>query len=231
MNSIIERIKKLRALSTSSNVHEAAAAAAAAERLIQQHAIDESQLQDKEEGVVEAPDALYSWSCTKPPVWQQSLINELTDLYRCSGWLSHNFRGHTIFRVTGRPSDVEILKYQAAYFVAEIIRLTSLNCKGQGRRIHNSFAWGATTAVIEALKATNREVRASSTSTALARVDAVAEAAVELRDKILGKNMTMKKASFSVNQGAYEAGQRAGAGINQRSQIGAGGMRLLGGGQ
>jgi hypothetical protein len=45
LESVIAKIKALRALATSSNVHEAAAAAAQAEALLQKHRLDEAALE------------------------------------------------------------------------------------------------------------------------------------------------------------------------------------------
>jgi hypothetical protein len=45
LESIIAKIKALRALAMSSNVHEAAAAAAQAEALLQKHRLDEAALE------------------------------------------------------------------------------------------------------------------------------------------------------------------------------------------
>src|SRR2546421_209940 len=42
--AVIEKVRKLRALATSQNAHEAAAAAAAADKLIQEHRLSEAEL-------------------------------------------------------------------------------------------------------------------------------------------------------------------------------------------
>lgn len=232
--SIIEKVKKLRALATSSNVNEAASAAAAAERLIQEHALHEAQLcEDEEDEIPIDPEEPIDTFGSKTPSWRSSLLAGLAKQYRCACWLTrgrNNGKRETYFRAVGRPSDLDVFRYQAAFFTSEILRLTEREGKGQGRTWRNSFAHGAVSAVLEAMRTANQEARSTATGAALVRVDVAAAKALALRDTIVPSLRKGSASRYSLDGSAYAQGRRAGAGINQRSQIGAGGMRLLGSG-
>lgn len=91
MNSgLIEKIRKLRALSLSENVHEAAAAAAAAERLIQEHNVAEAELEAASDAQVEAPTREdLAEVGTSSPTWKLFLSSALEKAHGCAGsWRS-----------------------------------------------------------------------------------------------------------------------------------------------
>jgi hypothetical protein len=221
---ILDKIRKLRALATSSNVHEAAAAAAAAERLIQEHNLSEAELQTEEDVPVTREDtATFGKHVAN---WQSNLLFHLGRAYQCSGFYARTGNGF-VFRCYGRPQDIETLRYQYAFFTAEITRLAASQCKGQGRTYHNSFRLGAVKAIGEALKTANHDARKQATSSALVVVDQRADLAKATRDKENPDLRNSSGGSSNINGQAYAAGQRAGANINQRTAIGQGGTRLL----
>jgi hypothetical protein len=74
LSAVLRKVKRLRALATSSNPHEAAAAAAAADRLMTQHRIDEATLRDAATGRDSTP--LVSWRRRRPE-WQVKLADVL----------------------------------------------------------------------------------------------------------------------------------------------------------
>lgn len=218
MSDIIEKIRKLRALATSDNVNEAAAAAAAAERLIQEHNISEAQFH------VETADDAPTWETleyARSETWLSVLRHGLSRAYQCRGiYLGSNYQ------VFGRREDIETFKYQLAFFALEITRLCKRHSRGKGRAWANSFRIGAAQAVVEALKATNEAVRSVATSTALAVVDGRAMRAEQaLRHQY--PNTHKKRAGQPTSQEGMNAGRKAGAGLNQRSQLGANGVRML----
>jgi len=72
--------------------------------------------------------------------------------------------------------------------------------------------------------------RSHATSTALAVVDNRAAMSKARRDADFPDLKSGSKSGSTVDGEAYAAGKRAGASINSRTQIGAGGARMLGGG-
>ncbi len=228
--SVIEKVRKLRALAESANVHEAAAAAAAAERLIQEHNLSEAALHvDNEdepvtyEGVAEMGPTIATW--------QSNLLHYLQRAYQCCGFYKPVWTGKRSHRFVayGRPQDLDTLKYQFAFFTAEITRLCAAAAKGKGRTFANSFRLGAAQAIGDALYEARKVARTTATSTALVVVDRRAELSKNRRDHDVPDLKSSRPSSYRVDGDGFAAGKRAGANINQRSQIGASGTRLLGG--
>ena len=82
-NKILDRVKKLLALSTSSNVNEAATAAAAAQKLMLEHRLTEADVSDTQEGQMFelSPDPSVSgWRSLPPSRWWRSFIGLITVL-------------------------------------------------------------------------------------------------------------------------------------------------------
>lgn len=219
--SVIEKVRRLRALATSDNVHEAAAAAAAAERLIQEYNLSETDLRPATD---ELPcDEWLASGARRIPTWIRGLRAGLTRAYQCRG-INDGRR----YRVFGRREDIDTFTFQMAFYTTEITRLAARSGKGKGRTWSNSFRIGAAEAICNAIKTANSQVRAAATSTALAVVDKRMQASQQALAKAYPHTKKTTVGSQNLDRGGYEAGQRAGAGISQRSQIGAGGMRLLG---
>lgn len=233
MTAILDKIRKLRALSTSSNVHEAAAAAAAAERLIQEHNLSEAELSVDEEDEHVTYEGVADLG-GRIATWQSNLLYHLSRAYQCSGYYKTFYpegakTAANRYVAYGRPQDLETLKYQFAYFSAEITRL-SLQWRGtgSGRTWLNSFRLGAVQAIGAALSETRSAARKTATSSALVVVDRRADLAKSRRDQDHPDLRSTSSRSSAIDGDGFAAGQRAGAGINQRSAIGAGGTRLLG---
>lgn len=225
IQNIIEKVRKLRALATSDNVNEAAAAAAAAERLIQEHALSEVQLVEEAERPVDGGSLMSFGSRT--PRWMSGLLAGLAKQYRCACWIDARM-GEKTFRAVGTPSDLEILRYQSAYFTSEITRLAERQGKGKGKTWRNSFCLGAVTAVLEAMREANTQARAAATSSALVRVDQAAADALAFRDSLVPNLRAQSASRRRIDFNAYTAGKKAGANLNQRTQLSGTGARLLG---
>jgi hypothetical protein len=237
MADVIERVAKLRRLATSSNVHEAAAAAAAADRLMTEHGIAEASLEaageTPAEPVTEASDPIATWARGRMAHWQHQLAYRLTLHYGCEAWQEHRYASVSL-RIVGRPSDVASVRYMYSWLVLEIERLAQLHA-GNGRTWLNSFRNGAVSGVIGAMQAEQNEVkaaaRASGASSALAIVDKRgADAAAALA--ALHPNLRPGRSHRSNYDGAgYEAGKQAGGriGLQQKRMAGAGARQLPGG--
>ncbi len=211
---MIDKIKALRALAQSSNIHEAAAAARAAERLILEHRIAESELVDRDDTIISIE--AYTIGGRLAP-WIGSLAAILGRAYSCAPLIQGRH-----LRVYGTPSDVETYRYQLAFFASEINRITAKERKG--RTYAKSFRLG----MVDAIRAALAEVRESyGGSDALVHLD-------DRRNRALaalrGENRTkMRNAGrTNIDPSAFAAGRTAGQGLNTRAQLGAAGGRLLG---
>lgn len=214
LEKIIEKVARLRALSTSSNVHEATAAAALAEKLIAQYRLSEADLEiDSEESelveeeVFQYGHNLSSWKCT--------LIAGLSKHYGCVGLIRLGKpKRHISF---GRKSDIELVKYMFSWLSLEIARLSQGACKGRGKGFSNSFCHGAVCGVLDAMHRESEAQRSHATSTALAVVDARLGQSQEFMTASRGKIKKGTNIGSARDANAYHDGKRAGAAINHRA--------------
>lgn len=234
-DELIERIRKLRALQQSSNVNEAANAAKIAERLIQEYQLAEAELEadnqaEVTEAIAEDPQFLVQWERRKTN-WIVNLTFNLAHSYQCAGimtWIVDpvtRVYKHGV-KLTGRPSDVAMVRVQLAYLVVEIRRLCEASgLKGKAAR--TSFCMGAVDGIHSAMGAARAEVRAqaqaSGSTTALAVIDSRAKLAKETLDKRYPTRRSVSTRSSISNGDAYYSGKRAGASIHTGSSLGAGG--------
>jgi hypothetical protein len=228
---IIARIKALRALATSSNVHEAAAAAAQAARLLLEHDLAEADVQTSEP--VEAPtqDAVpLDVYGSKVARWRSALATFLIKQHGCYGWVRHTADGKWAQVIVGRRGDVETVRYMYAWLTTEITRIAQATGRGNGRSWFNSFYWGAVSGIREQMMKTTAEVRSHATGTALAVVDARLVASRALAPP--GLRSFGKVAPLRDGDG-YRRGQEAGRSMHVGKAIGSGGgaAKALGSGR
>lgn len=227
MTSIIDKVRKLRALASSDNVNEAAAAARLAEKLIQEHAIAEVDIATAaDEPTIKGETPIATWR--RVPTWEGQLLAFLTRAYQCKG--IYDRRAGTYHYVAfGRPSDLEMVRYQFAYYVSEINRLAMRHGKGMGRTWSNSFRMGAAFALGDALRLAKEEVRATSTSTALAVVDRREHAARTVMSQYYPSTRKRAQGGMNLDGNGYEQGKRAGSNLAPKAgALGIASGRLLG---
>jgi uncharacterized protein DUF2786 len=226
-SGLIAKIQKLRALAQSANVHEAAAAAAAAEKLIQEHSLSEAEL---EVGAAGLDDPVLCEEAAVLPgrklaTWQTQLLVVLCQSYQCSGFYRRSVARNgalrseepgSRFMAYGRKQDVEMLRYQFAWFSAEVTRLALKFGQGQGRTYANSFRLGAVQAISASLFEARRAARNQASSQALVLVDSRAEKALAQRDQDHPDLVTRSRSAGNVDPEGYAAGQRAGALLSQK---------------
>jgi uncharacterized protein DUF2786 len=231
---LIERIKALRALSTSSNLEEAATAARIAETLIQKHALEEVEF-ELSSGVKEEAHKdeipIVQWN-QKQNVWQNVLLTHLCKAYDCDAVMHHQ-NGKLGYYAIGRASDIGTIRYQFAFFHLELTRLAKRLApdnlgRGEGKTWFNSFYLGAVNSIGESLRKTKQEVRQEASSNALVVIDQRAEEAASLKRKLYPKAATVSYKS-NLNTDAWTIGKEMGNAINNRSPgLSAGFRGLLG---
>lgn len=228
LENVIEKIRKLRALSQSSNVNEAAAAASAAERLIQEHRIAEAELANdstpEDEILTEELDIMRT-----KITWQSHLRSHLVRYYGCATY-NHlkKYDGATItkFIIIGSADNIATVRYMYLWLTVEIEHLCSI-AGLRGKAQYNSFKLGAVSGISDAMKATNQAVRATASSNALVRIDHDLERAKAALPSGLRKGTDVKT---SIDLNAYNKGVQAGKSIHTGKTLASGKLKLLGDG-
>jgi uncharacterized protein DUF2786 len=189
LDAVIAKILRLRSLATSDNVHEAAAAAAAAERLIAAYHIEEAELEARSggaaSGALDDRAPLITWRGAAP-AWHRALAAALAEHYGCVVYRERWGKGkgrQTDLYAFGRPEDVATLRYMLAWLGIEIARLG----KDHPRRTRQAFMHGAVHGVLIAMRQARDEIRKTASSAALAIFDERLSKAAEAFEAEYGK--------------------------------------------
>jgi hypothetical protein len=255
-DKVVDKIRKLLRLAESADVNEAAAAAGAAQRLMEEHRIDQAMISlddDESDGTPDEED-IRSWadepleSSGRLPGWKSQLAVAIAGVNGCQVFLGRAYKGddydhpQTTLCLVGRPSDVASVRYLFAYLTKEIDRLCKLHGRGLGRTWANSFRVGAVHTVRKRLKQAQEKARLDARSklkgkgtTALAKLD-LALARVDKRaleaEAWMKEHLKLTSARSSRTRrdwDAYAAGKRAGGSIDLSGPTGGRrGSRALG---
>jgi hypothetical protein len=234
--SIIEKIKKLRALAGNNNsVEEVATATRLAEELIQKHQLEDAELEisfGSTEQVLEDQEALTDWKL-RQTIWQNSLLSCLCQAYNCEGVLKQTKDGSLAFYAIGRPSNISTLRYQYSYFVLELTRLAqSLSPfglkRGSAKKWYNSFYHGAVQAIGSELRRSKQEIKSTANFSALAIIDKQAREALDLKHRLYPRAGSKKLHIRNINYDAYNIGKQAGSSLGPKPGLALGVRGLLG---
>lgn len=209
---IIEQIKKLRALSTSSNEHEAAAAAKAAAKLCEKHRISEVDLVDQEL-IIMSDTPVYETG--KVILWKDNLSSFISRHYGCSIFVHgdrSNGRKYSEYRIVGKPSDLKIVHYMFGWLSSEIERLTKQYGKGKGHIFCSSYAFGMVKGIQEQMTIAKQEARQEEVhqANALVKIDARLEEATKTMNKMFKLNTSNVKTSSQLDPTAFAYGKEKG---------------------
>lgn len=216
---IIERVRKLLALSASSNEHEAALAAAHAQRLLAGHNLALSELEVREEGAGEAELQL----ARTLPKWISSLFATVAGAFDCFPIVTST-ADRSRLRFIGVGEDPGVAACTLQYLISELRRLASGYQRSveasHGRlsaadrqRLRASYLLGAVHGVRQALN--EQKVQTPTTCTALVPVkDALIR---QYRDEHFGPLRTRRSRVSTVLSGAFLQGRQDGARLRLRS--------------
>ena len=229
---VLEKVRRLLALSQSNNEHEAAVAAAKAEQLLQEHRLTEAELEitnDAQERAALEADPLDVLG-RNGTVWKGVLVYGISKLHGCYCYIDRDRNFRQRYRLIGRPSDVNSVRYLYAWLTTEIERLTQKHA-GKGRTWMNSYRRGAVSGILDAMREANRVSRVQATGAALVKIDSrqiESEAlAHTLNPNLRGRSSTKSR----INADAYSRGQRDGRAIHTGGQLAGRSTRLLGSGR
>lgn len=158
-STVLSKIKKLLALSTSSNPNEAALAAAKAQELLMIHNLTLSQVEAQgEEKYCEA------FVKTGSRVWQRLLLTVIARNNFCESIYDPRMKSAVLI---GEPHNQEVVIYLHKHLVGQLETMAATAYKLSGTRVHakswlDSFYIGAVNSIHERLEAQKREMEAAS---------------------------------------------------------------------
>jgi hypothetical protein len=228
---ILDKVAKLRALMTSDNINESTAAAAAAAKIIDKYRISEAELEMNEPATVGESIELEHeplFEGIKLSTWRERLAATLAKHYGCAAWINNGCYHHKAFRLCGRKSDVELVRYMFSWLSVEIDNKAIASCKGMGKNYSNSWRIGAVSGVSAQFANMRTELKKEQVSTALARIENRAgEADAFMRENLRLKRPQAQKSNFDYN--AFRDGQTHGKSIHLGKSMGTGdGAKMLG---
>jgi len=231
---VMDRIKKLMALSQSPNQNEAATAAAAAASLMSEYELEEADLRLETGEAAEAiEDVCFTLDGQRHANWKSYLHVGLTRAFHCHSWLHRSFQNGKrtqAFRVVGRRSNVQTINYLYLYLVQE---LTSMSERAwcevpatqasliHGKHWKNSFLTGAAGEIQKRLFAQVEQEKAQPATNALVLVRKDQEEVEAFFNSVKPKLVKVQNQT-RINSDAYGQGQEAGRNIN----LGGGGKGL-----
>lgn len=209
---IIDRVKKLLRLGTSSNPHEAENAIAAAHALMQKHRISVAEIEMatgiKQENVIIDPNAAYT--AGRIPSWKFILFDIIARHCGCASYKNRKYREDTTLNLVGRDSDIELAKYLFMYSMNELVRLSDQYCKGKGHIYYDSWFNGAVVGINQKLEETEQEINKTCTSTAIVLVtNRQQKADILMRNKM--KMKTEKINNNNIDRTAFYIGKIIGS--------------------
>lgn len=210
---VIEKVRKLLALSNSSNEHEAALAAAHAQRLLAEHNLSMSELEAREEGAAEVELQV----AKAVPKWVSSLFATVANAFDCFPIVTTTATLSRL-RFIGVGEDPEVASCTMQYLMGELKRLASAylrNVVPKDRpidasvrtRIRNSYLLGGVYGVRQAMSA--QKAATPTTSTALVPVK---EALIrQYQNEKIGTVRRQRMRSSTVLSDAFQRGKEEGA--------------------
>lgn len=236
-DKVIDRIQKLRRLSESTNVNEAATAAAEAQRLMTAHRISEAQLASEtgaEDETVTDVDVLAATGCKTPQSWLVTLASGIAEANGCGITIQSSTRRwntHGGINMYGRQRDLDAAKYLFFAMHNEINRLAdrwTAENPGRGRGATISFKLGAAGEIANRMRAekdraqADLKAAASMGSTAAGGAIMVidrARVAVDAKVKAAcGGSKASWGGSGPSDYSAYNDGAQAGRGVSTGSR-------------
>jgi hypothetical protein len=210
----LDRARKLLALATSPDVHEAAAAAAQAQALITRHRLAE--FLDAERAADDDPDPIADARAEPLDVarrqrpWKVALAGALADVNACLAYTLATEAGEALV-LAGRARDRAAVATLWAWLLRRIEWLSATHGAGRPRRWHEAFRVGAVDAIAARLRAAEAAVRDESTGTALAVIDQAIEARRAALDRFAAEHLRLGRGrALRVDAAAWRRGQAAG---------------------
>jgi hypothetical protein len=220
MKLVMERIRKILAMTESPHEEEAKTASEIAHKMLKEYNLSLSDLEVEREGIVEEQ---YDAEFSRLPAWKSALLMQIMKTNYCSSYFNWIGYSHSAFRkekkiryiMVGREANVATAKAMADYLLNVVERLSKDYPVEEGQRL--SYKVGMSFGLRTRLAAMIAQEKAESpASTALVkRENALVENYMAQKDLTKGKplNLNIK------NGDAYRAGQRDAANVSLNNQV------------
>lgn len=212
---VIDKVRKLLALATSSNEHEAAAAAAKAQELLLKYNIETRRLETEDAtdaGIIVRRMTEHDYSG-----WRSHLIGAVCNATQTRVLLTKLGGKSKLYQIFGAPANCEVAEYLYTYLAKTLVKLSP---KPVATAESHAFRMGAVAVIYRRLDETFNEFKAQGADT-MALVVSTAEAVdakvAEMYPKI-GKARTARISDWD----AYDRGRVAGEHIPLSRGLGAG---------
>ena len=219
-NPIIEKIKKLLALASSTNEHEAALAASHAQRLLSEHNLAMADIESAQKP--QSADKVEAQVSKTLPKWLRFLVTGVNIAFDCQA--IHSSDGTLTF--IGVGADVQVAAYTFSYLDKTVRRLCSGYMKqhadgdisNRNRELRRqSYYLGAAITIAKRLK----EQRQITPTTPGALVP-VKDALIKKAMSEYGPTKTIRGRKSYVDMNAYNKGQQDGHNVGINKGIGGG---------
>jgi hypothetical protein len=221
----LDRVRKLLALATSPNPHEAASAAAQAQALIDRHRLQaildaEGSLAHDADPITDARDRPLE-TARKIRPWKALLAIALAEHNHCVAYTLETGDGQSLVLV-GRSADRAAVETLWAWLVRRIEWLSATHGANKPKRWHDDFRVGVVDTIAERLNEAPSPVSEGLTDrgedhrseTAIAIVDRAMDARREALSRFVESNLKLGPAkSLRVDARAWEKGRRSAEGV------------------
>lgn len=213
----LDRVRKLLALASSPNPHEAALAAARAQALIEAHRLQrwleaEAQVERDPDPIVDARDQPLETGRKIRP-WKAMLATVLAEANGCVAYTGNLDRQEALVLV-GRARDREVVVELWTWLVRRIEWLSATHGAGQPRKWHEAFRMGVVDAVAERLAGVAQAVKDELETAALVVVEPAAAAHQEALRTFVDEHLRLGRGrSLRVDAEAWEDGRLASASL------------------
>jgi hypothetical protein len=211
---MLNRVRKLLALTNSPNVHEATTAAALAQTLIARHRLEtwlaaEQAAGDDPDPIVDARDTPLEVS-KRLRTWKVVLACALAGANGCVAYTLDGHAGKAIVLV-GRARDRAAVAELWGWLVTRIEWLSATQGVGQSRAWHDAFRVGVVAAIADRLAKVAAEVRGEFTAAALVRVDPAVNAHRIALERFVAEHLQLGRGrGLRVDAAAWQQGRQAG---------------------
>jgi hypothetical protein len=212
---IVDKIRKLLALSESSNEHEAMLAMENANKLLMKHNLEMSDVNEVDINEMIEDDIM---SGGRLMSYKTSLISSIMRLNNCEIVVHNRTRGQKIVKALGKKHNIQVSISMYEYLVSTMEKIIKKEKCGNANSFRIGFAHSINQKVNEIIKERNKkqnEFDEACTALVVVEKELVKKF---MKEKYPNIRTTITKSSI-VDHASYSAGRTAGQAVSLNSQI------------